>query len=214
VSPRHRAGEPASGLSRREAEVLRLLGERLGVRAIAERLGIQEPTVRGHLRTALAKLERWYGRGGAPSPGGRSLAAQPEAMDRLLRRALRAAAHLAEPVSGLLFELPVPARSGAEELVERLRAAARTSDLVGPWAGQSVLVVLPHTNLAGAHAAAARLSAACRGAQPAVGAAEWDPGEDPEAFAARLASALRADVLRREVERCLAVRSAQATDPR
>lgn len=43
-------------LSRRQREVLQLLGEGVQAREIAARLGLAEPTVRNHIRLVLRKL--------------------------------------------------------------------------------------------------------------------------------------------------------------
>jgi DNA-binding CsgD family transcriptional regulator len=45
------------GLSRRQREVLELLGEGVPAREIAVRLGLAEPTVRNHIRLVLRKLD-------------------------------------------------------------------------------------------------------------------------------------------------------------
>lgn len=45
------------GLSRRQREVLELLGEGVPAREIASRLGLAEPTVRNHIRLVLRKLD-------------------------------------------------------------------------------------------------------------------------------------------------------------
>lgn len=47
-------GEPQ--LTRRQLEVLRLLGDGVPAKGIARRLGIAEPTVRNHIRTILREL--------------------------------------------------------------------------------------------------------------------------------------------------------------
>lgn len=48
--------DPLSYLTRREREVLALLGEGLSNRGIAERLGVREKTVKSHLGSVFAKL--------------------------------------------------------------------------------------------------------------------------------------------------------------
>lgn len=48
---------PPPGLSRRQREVLELLGEGVPAREIAARLGLAEPTVRNHIRLVLRKLD-------------------------------------------------------------------------------------------------------------------------------------------------------------
>lgn len=50
------AGEPHSGLTQREGEIVALVGEGLRNEAVAERLGISEKTVRNHLTAIFGKL--------------------------------------------------------------------------------------------------------------------------------------------------------------
>lgn len=52
-----RQAGPASGLSPRELEVLRLLGRGLDPRAIAKELGVSLHTCRGYVKSILAKLD-------------------------------------------------------------------------------------------------------------------------------------------------------------
>lgn len=55
--PREGAAEPlGANLTRREREVLRILGEGLPNRGIARRLGIAEKTVKNHLASIFVKL--------------------------------------------------------------------------------------------------------------------------------------------------------------
>ncbi|GAA2258616.1 DNA-binding response regulator [Streptomyces ruber] len=53
---RARHGGDRAGLTERELQVLRLMGEGLGPRAIAERLVVSPHTARGHVKNVIAKL--------------------------------------------------------------------------------------------------------------------------------------------------------------
>ncbi len=51
-----RAGRDPAALTRRELEVLQLLGEGVGTRAMASRLAVSPNTIRNHIRAVLGKL--------------------------------------------------------------------------------------------------------------------------------------------------------------
>jgi DNA-binding NarL/FixJ family response regulator len=56
VQPRERAPAPAEELTAREREVLQLLAAGLANKAVAQRLGISEHTVKFHVNALLGKL--------------------------------------------------------------------------------------------------------------------------------------------------------------
>lgn len=140
---------------------------------------------RADTRVALERLARADALTGLPNR---------RAWDEHLARTLAAARRSREPLVVVRLELEGPVED--EVLAEAAAALAvqlREVDLIARWKGQAFAVALPGCDLEQAGPVVARLRAATpAGAACAAGAAQWQPGESPEALIDRAERALGA----------------------